>query len=287
MVRPRLWLLCVLPLSLTTVGSVAASQLTLTWGGSAGATGYSIERQAPGGSFGEIGTTIADIVTYIDATVSSDVAYCYRVRAFNSAGYSDYSNVTCGTPASNSASTFTDDFNRADAGELGNGWTQVAGTLKIKAGQVRNTPEITTHMAVQTGLVGATQSVSVSFATEGNRFGLRFGTIIRYVNSENYYLCYRRTAGVNSLRISKVVNGVEKALKTMHLAPPAKGSFFALGCQANGPMLALTLNGDVKLMTSDPTFTSGGMGFMIGYMTPAHSRQGISHIADDFIATFE
>jgi hypothetical protein len=37
---------------------------------------------------------------YVDATVTAGTTYCYRVRAYNSAGDSAYSNAACGTPAS-------------------------------------------------------------------------------------------------------------------------------------------------------------------------------------------
>jgi hypothetical protein len=141
-------------------------------------------------------------------------------------------------------------------------------------------------MAVQTGLMGAPQRVSASFASEGNRFGVRFGVVVRYVDSNNYYLCYRRAAGSNFVRISKVINGVEKVLKTVHVPPPTKGRFFGLGCSAEGSVLTLTLDGAVKLTASDSMFSSGGVGFMIGYMT-SQSRPASSNLADDFVATLD
>jgi hypothetical protein len=286
MSRPWLWLASLLQLLATVVNPAAGSQLTLTWAGSGDAKGYSVERQAPAGSFGEIGTVMADVAMYVDSTVLSGVTYCYRVRAFNDAGYSGYSNVSCGTPAASSASTFTDDFNRPDSTELGNGWIEVAGALEIRAGQVQNAPETTTHMAVQTGLMGANQTVSASFAPEGDRSGVRFGVLVRYVDSNNYYLCYRRAAGSHFVRISKVINGVEKILKTAHVPRPAKGRFFALGCSAEGSTLTLTLDGATKLTASDSMLSSGGVGFMIGYMM-GQIRPTFSNLADDFVATLE
>jgi hypothetical protein len=54
-------------------------------------------------SWNEIGTTSANVNTYTDATVLSETAYYYRIRAFNSylgGSYSGYSNVaTVNTPA--------------------------------------------------------------------------------------------------------------------------------------------------------------------------------------------
>jgi hypothetical protein len=71
-------LLCALALALLVgpASTSAAAQLTLTWvDGSAG------------------------VVSYIDTTVAAGTTYCYRVRAFNAAGTSDYSNEACGSAA--------------------------------------------------------------------------------------------------------------------------------------------------------------------------------------------
>ena len=43
--------------------------------------------------FGEIAQTGVDIATFTDLAVSEGVTYCYRVRAWNTAGDSAYSNV--------------------------------------------------------------------------------------------------------------------------------------------------------------------------------------------------
>jgi hypothetical protein len=86
-----------------------AGQLTATWvDTSADATGFSIERSTGmTGTFSEIATTDARITTYTDSTVSDLTIYCYRVRAFNTTGYSDYSNVACATTARTSGSLVT------------------------------------------------------------------------------------------------------------------------------------------------------------------------------------
>ena len=78
-----------------------AAQLTLTWVNSAvDAIGVSVERSTGGmGAFAEIATTGAGVTTYVDPTVIATISYCYRARAFNSAGYSDYSNPACSQPS--------------------------------------------------------------------------------------------------------------------------------------------------------------------------------------------
>ena len=81
-------------------GHVEASggQLTVTWtDDSANEIGFSLERSAgTTGPFAEISTVGTGVTTYTDSSVADATTYCYRVRAFNDAGYSAYSNVACG-----------------------------------------------------------------------------------------------------------------------------------------------------------------------------------------------
>lgn len=62
--------------------------------------GFRIERR-----LGQTGTfaptagspTVANVTTAVDITPDNQ-EYCYRVRAFNLAGSSNFSNIACGTP---------------------------------------------------------------------------------------------------------------------------------------------------------------------------------------------
>jgi hypothetical protein len=75
-------------------------QLTLNWIDSATSElGLSIERSVgTTGTFAELVTTGPNATAYTDSSVADGMSYCYRVRAFNASGYSDYSNVACGAP---------------------------------------------------------------------------------------------------------------------------------------------------------------------------------------------
>lgn len=59
-------------------------------------SGFRIERcmGVSCNDFTEIGSVGKNIKTYIDGTVQSTTTYIYRVRAYNPATYSDYSNIT-------------------------------------------------------------------------------------------------------------------------------------------------------------------------------------------------
>src|SRR5579884_2012589 len=80
--------------------AVSYSQINLTWkDNSWNEAGFSIERMASGGAFSQIATVGAKVASFQDTTVSASTTYSYRVRAFNSAGYSAYSNTaTVTTP---------------------------------------------------------------------------------------------------------------------------------------------------------------------------------------------
>ena len=75
----------------------AGPQVDLTWtDNSSGVhqdTSTKIERSTDGGSYAEIHSTGADAESWSDTTVSAGHSYVYRVRAYNSSGYSGYSST--------------------------------------------------------------------------------------------------------------------------------------------------------------------------------------------------
>ena len=72
---------------------------TLAWtDNSATEDGFKIERRlGQTGTFAQVGQVAANIVAFKDSFLndSGNNQYCYRVRAFNSAGDSAYSNIAC------------------------------------------------------------------------------------------------------------------------------------------------------------------------------------------------
>ena len=85
----------------------AGLEIDLSWtDNSTNETSFKIER-SPDGSTGwnQIGITGADVTTFSNGGLDPATQYCYRVRASNSAGDSDYSNMSCATtPGAPSAS---------------------------------------------------------------------------------------------------------------------------------------------------------------------------------------
>jgi hypothetical protein len=72
--------------------------ITLTWqDNSNNEDGFDVERSTDGTNFNQIAQTAANVVTFDDTTVAPATQYFYRVRAFNTAGNSAYSNVASAT----------------------------------------------------------------------------------------------------------------------------------------------------------------------------------------------
>ena len=77
----------------------AQQQLTLTWtDNSTNETSFKVERGTVlAGPFTQIGTTLANVATFIDSGLPDATQFCYRVRAGNAGGDSAFSNVACAT----------------------------------------------------------------------------------------------------------------------------------------------------------------------------------------------
>src|SRR5690606_27824327 len=71
----------------------SAAQISLSWqDNSSNEAGFKVERSTGGSTFSQIATVGANISTYTDNSVMPGGKYTYRVRAYNDAGDSAYSN---------------------------------------------------------------------------------------------------------------------------------------------------------------------------------------------------
>jgi hypothetical protein len=96
------------PTSLDAVAS-GWNRIDLSWVDGAGTSIIYVERSLTGGGsgFAEIGSVLAGVQTYADLTGEASTEYFYRVRGWNSAGYSDYSGEDHDTTGAVSGGTFT------------------------------------------------------------------------------------------------------------------------------------------------------------------------------------
>ena len=92
-------LLATLAFAFFAVGAADAATVTLTWAdNSTDETGFKIERRLRKdaiSAYAEIGSVGANVQTFDDATVALNTQYCFRIRGFNPAALSEYSNEAC------------------------------------------------------------------------------------------------------------------------------------------------------------------------------------------------
>ena len=85
------------PSNLTSV-TLSSTEISLSWmDNSANEAGFKVERRTETGSFQLIAQTAADVNSYSDDGLTPASIYYYRVKAFNAAGESAYSNVDTGS----------------------------------------------------------------------------------------------------------------------------------------------------------------------------------------------
>ena len=79
---------------------VSSNQINLAWtDGSANETGFKIERCTGAGcsDFAQVATVTANVTSYSDTGLAGATSYSYRVRAYNGAGDSGYTNTASAT----------------------------------------------------------------------------------------------------------------------------------------------------------------------------------------------
>jgi hypothetical protein len=84
--------------SALTAGAISTSQINLTWtDNAANEDGFKVERSTDNVTFSQIGTTAANIASYSDLGLAAGSTYYYRIRAYNTGGDSNYSNIASAT----------------------------------------------------------------------------------------------------------------------------------------------------------------------------------------------
>ncbi|MGB2266478.1 MAG: M6 family metalloprotease domain-containing protein [Akkermansiaceae bacterium] len=78
--------------------SASDTRIDLSWSdNSSNETSFRVQRSSDGVSFGEVGSTAADVTSFADTGLAANTTYYYRVTASNTAGASDASNTASAT----------------------------------------------------------------------------------------------------------------------------------------------------------------------------------------------
>ena len=89
--------------TLLTADTFSSSRIDLAWTDNASdETGFKIERGTDGVNFAQIDTAAADAESYSDSACDPNTLYYYRVRAYNGAGDSAYTNIASAKTATDS-----------------------------------------------------------------------------------------------------------------------------------------------------------------------------------------
>ena len=152
------------PSSLTATAA-SSSQINLSWtDNSTNETGFKIERKTGiGGTYAEIGTVTANVVSYSNTSLTANTTYYYRVRATNANGDSSYSNEANATTlqaGSFPTTAVLDNFNRANTGPPpSSSW---AGPIQPGHAQLR----VDTNACVPVGAEGQAYWSGASFGPD-------------------------------------------------------------------------------------------------------------------------
>jgi PKD domain-containing protein len=184
--------------------------------------------------------------------------------------------VTVAEPPRDGGS-FEDRFDRPDSTALGSGWIAVQGAAGIQGQRLATSATAGDHLVIAAAIEGSTQQASAQFASPDNNTVPRFGLVLRFQDSRNYYVLYRLVGGTSVLRISRVAGGTETVLKQVNVKNPVRNAPFQLSAHADGPFLTLELEG-TRVAVSDTAFSGGAVGLLLG------SRLKTSLSADDFSA---
>jgi len=115
--------------------ATGASTIVIAWNdNSADEDGFKIERKI-GGLFNQIGLVGADVTSYTDIGLSAGTMYVYRLRAYNAAGNSAYSNEAAATTSSSVSPAFSISDVSINEGNSGSGDVLFAVTLANPNGQ--------------------------------------------------------------------------------------------------------------------------------------------------------
>ena len=261
-------------LFLTAIPGAQAAGLRLAWqASSSNHSGFKIER-LNGASYVEIASVAANVLAYSDGNLSAGVNYCYRVRAFNTAGVSEPSSAVCANapsdPATAPAQPASEPVPPTGGSGTGTGTDQPSG--EPASGGAKDWRDYLVDLKMRSADDDA------------------LGVLFRYQDKDNYYR-FSWFAEGKYRRLEKRVDGVFHVLAE-DTAVYNTGQTYALQISAKGSSLNVAIDGQPVLSATDDSFKSGTVALYSYYNAGSYFAQvrvqdlvtGDALLADDFAA---
>lgn len=242
----RISLFAILPaLIASAAGAPAlAASIALNWSDtSTNETGFRIERMPAGGSYSLIASVGSNVKAYSDTSVVAGSSYCYRVRAYNSAGVSSPSNQVCASVPKSTTSTTTIISGGPTGSMSGSTTSSSIGAPSSPALTLPNGPNWTDYQ------------VTMKMKSEDNG---TIGIMFRYFDNDNYYrLTWNNASSVR--RLEKKQGGKFQVLSADAI-PYVRNQVYLVEILAKGATLQVHIDGNTVFSDTDTSIKSGTIG---------------------------
>ena len=163
------------------------------------------------------------------------------------------------TATSPPTSTYGDDFNRADAPNLGPNWTARTGSFHISSQTAPNASTeddiIVSYNAGPYSSVAVSAQMQITGGSGTTSIGVRWGSYASGVPTAGYNAELTSSGRVVLWRINNWAQ-----LGSYQIVGYTTGQWITLTLRANGSSLSVDVNGMTRITATDGTFTSGATG---------------------------
>ena len=244
--------------------AASSSQINLSWSdNSSDETGFKVERSTNGTTWTQVGTVGANVKTYPATDLTASTQYWFRVRAYNAAGDSGYSNTaSAATQATPSPVLIAEDFSAgaANFAVVDGPWGVSGGAYRVTADNTASTTHLNSRSVHGTIVAGDFTLTVDAQALAAAAPWANFSVIFSYQDPSNYYFfSSNQSNDAATSGIFRVVNGVSTELADV-AAGITVGTVYQLRLERQGDQIRAYRDGALVASASDSTFTSGRVG---------------------------